>query len=98
VLNTVDLVELTEEEQGMQMLEDTKEFELQFSDARPALDAMTRWILHLYYTKGLKDREIGELVKVSGNWICCQRRDALKKLHALGIENAEDVIRGCGIH
>lgn len=92
-MNTVSLEEITEEEKEMQMLEDTKEFEEQFSRVRPILDQVTRWILHLYYSKGLKDREIGNLIKVSGNWICGQRRAALQKLREAGIDQAEELIR-----
>lgn len=94
VMNTLKVVELKEEEIEMQMLEDTQEFEIQFSSARPILDSVTRWILHLYYTKGLQDREIGNLVRVSGNWICGQRRSAIAKLRAMGMDRVEDLIRG----
>lgn len=92
VMNTVKLVELNDNEREMQILEDTKKFEIQFSGSRPALDNITRWILHLYYTKGLQDREIGKIIRVSGNWICGQRRAALKKLHDLGMDQVEDII------
>lgn len=93
IMNTVRVVELTEEEAEMQMLEDTQEFERQFSRARPTLDSVTRWILHLYYHKGMQDRQIGALVRVSGNWICGQRRAAIKKLRDMGIDQVEDTIR-----
>lgn len=93
VMNTVKLVELTEEEKELQILEDTKDFEAQFSGSRPVLDSVTRWILHLYYSKGLRDQEIGKIIRVSGNWVCCQRRAALKKLHDLGMDQVIDVIR-----
>lgn len=93
VMNTVKLVELSEEEQEVQMLEDTRDFEIQFGRVRPALDGVTRWILHLYYAKGLQDREIGKIIRVSGNWICGQRRAAIRKLRDLGMDQAEDVIR-----
>lgn len=94
IMNTVKVVELSEEEREMQMLEDTQAFEKHFSKARPVLDSVTRWILHLYYHKGLQDRQIGSLVKVSGNWICGQRRAAIRKLRELGIDRVEDAIRG----
>ncbi len=93
VMNTVKIVELTEEEEKVQMLEDTKDFEMTFSKAKPVLDSVTRWILHLYYYKGMQDKEIGKLVSVSGNWICSQRVTALKKLKTLGYENVIDLIK-----
>jgi RNA polymerase sigma factor (sigma-70 family) len=95
VLNMANLATITEREENMQMLEDTQEFELHFSKAKPFLDSVTRWILHLYYCKGYTDVEIAKIVGVTGKWICMQRRKAVKKMRELGVDRVEELT---GLH
>lgn len=94
-LNVTNIASLTEREENMQMLEDTQEFENQFSRAKPHLDSVTRWILHLYYCKGYTDAQIAKIISVTSKWVCMQRRAAVKRMRELGVDKVEELV---GLH
>jgi RNA polymerase sigma factor (sigma-70 family) len=91
-LNVANIATLTEREDNMQMLEDTQEFENQFSRAKPHLDSVTRWILHLYYCKGYTDTQIAKIASVTSKWVCMQRRQAIKRMRELGVNKVEELL------
>lgn len=94
-LNMANIATITEREENMQMLEDTQDFELHFSKAKPFLDAVTRWILHLYYCKSYTDAQIARMVGVTSKWICMQRRKAVRRMRELGVDKVEELT---GLH
>jgi RNA polymerase sigma factor (sigma-70 family) len=90
-LNVSNLMPLPEREDNMQMLENTQEFEMKFSKAKPVLDSVTRWILHLYFIKNYTDPQIAKIVGVTSKWICIQRRRAMKRMRELGVDGLQEM-------